>query len=160
MLISAVFPPELQSARAARRWLAHEAAQWAIDRETVERACLLVSELVANGVLHGRSQVTVTLRLFDSVLTVSVADEDSRRPVLFRADDSALGGRGLTLVEQLADSWGVADQEFGKAVWFRLAVDPVPASPSADPPVTDADRSGAARQAAHRSDAELSEPSR
>ncbi len=130
MLVTCVFPPELQSARSARRWLAGEVAGWDVDRETTDRACLLVSELVANGVLHGRSPVTVTLRLQRSVLTVSVADEDSRRPVLFRADESALGGRGLTLVEQLADSWGVSEQEFGKAVWFRLAVDPVAAGRS------------------------------
>ena len=127
MLVTSLFPPELSSARAARRWVGRETEVAGVDPETRERACLLVSELVANGVLHGRSQVTVTVRLQGSVLTVSVADEDSRRPVLFRADESALGGRGLTLVEQLADSWGVSEQEFGKAVWFRLAVDPVAA---------------------------------
>ena len=140
MLACSVFPPELSSARAARTWLAGELAAWGVDGETAERARLLVSELVANGVVHGRSQVMVTVRLQRSVLTVSVADEDTRRPVLYRADESALGGRGLTLVEQLADSWGVADQEFGKAVWFRLAVDPVATkAPAGQPRRQDAD---------------------
>jgi anti-sigma regulatory factor (Ser/Thr protein kinase) len=48
---------------------------------------------------------------------------DERQAVLAVGPAGAIGaGRGLLLVEALADEWGVQEQADGKSVWFRLAI--------------------------------------
>lgn len=83
---------------------------------------LLTSELITNSLVHARSEMEVTAHHDQRGVRVSVSDLDSRRPVQFPQDDGALGGRGLALVDALADDWGVDDHPDGKAVWFRLRV--------------------------------------
>ena len=88
---------------------------------------LLVSELVTNAVLHGRSGVTLTVAVADGVLEVGVMDRSrilpSPRASAADAPWRAEGGRGLRMVDRLADEWGVAALPDGKQVWFRLSVD-------------------------------------
>jgi len=48
--------------------------------------------------------------------------QDERQALLAVGPAGAIGaGRGLLLVEALADEWGVELVEDGKAVWFRLS---------------------------------------
>jgi anti-sigma regulatory factor (Ser/Thr protein kinase) len=89
---------------------------------------LLVSELVTNAVLYGRSGVALTVAVADGVLEVGVSDRSPLLPaprigVNVHAPWRAEGGRGLRMVEQIADEWGVAALADGKQVWFRLSVD-------------------------------------
>jgi hypothetical protein len=50
-------------------------------------------------------------------------DEDERHVTMYVGPAGAIGaGRGLLLVEALADEWGVLQQTSGKAVWFKLTV--------------------------------------
>lgn len=83
---------------------------------------LVVSELATNAVLHTGGGFTVTLAHDDDVLRVSVADGESEHPAPVDSERSMLGGRGLRIVDLLADRWGVDDLGDGKAVWveFRL----------------------------------------
>jgi anti-sigma regulatory factor (Ser/Thr protein kinase) len=84
---------------------------------------LLVSELVTNAIRHGRPPLTVRAEHIDGAVTVGVEDASSTLPV--PAEDTswdASGGRGLHLVEALADCWGVTRNRNGKRVWFRLQV--------------------------------------
>ncbi|WP_328854686.1 ATP-binding protein [Microbispora hainanensis] len=92
------------------------------EGEVAEVAELLVSELVANALLHGRGEPVLTLTLRDGVLRCEVEDE-ARVPVRARGEspDDAEGGRGLLIVDSLARSWGVRPTNRGKAVWFELA---------------------------------------
>jgi anti-sigma regulatory factor (Ser/Thr protein kinase) len=89
-------------------------------------ARLLVSELVTNAVQHTRSRRpggTVTLVVIDlaSGLRVEVTDEGSTRSVpVVRDDMLATDGRGLFLVQSLADEWGYLREPEGTTVWFRL----------------------------------------
>ena len=88
---------------------------------------LLVSELVTNAVLHGRSRITLTLAVAEGVLEVGVADRSPMVPELpltASIPDQwvAEGGRGLHLVDQVADEWGVAAMPDAKQVWFSLDV--------------------------------------
>lgn len=108
-------------------------ARWEVDALTVD-AVLLVSELVTNAVLHARSEVTLTLAVADGVLEAGISDRapdlamprNGREPTAATLGApgywSAEGGRGLTLLDTLSDSWGVATLADGKQVWFRLAV--------------------------------------
>ena len=94
------------------------------EGEVPEVAELLVSELVANVLLHGRGEPVLTLVLRDGVLRCEVEDEDEAHVPLRargRSPDDAEGGRGLLIVESLSRSWGVHPTSRGKAVWFELA---------------------------------------
>jgi anti-sigma regulatory factor (Ser/Thr protein kinase) len=88
-----------------------------------ERAALCTSELVTN--VHRYAGGTVHLQ-FTADLTrvrVSVYDNNPVRPTLCVAGDEDQRGRGLGLVDVLADRWGVSDSQLGlpvKGVWFEL----------------------------------------
>jgi anti-sigma regulatory factor (Ser/Thr protein kinase) len=89
--------------------------------DLVPDAKIVVSELVANAVLHGadpiRLQVVVGLGV-----RIAVFDGDPRtEQVLARASHpSEPDGRGLCIVESLATAWGAADCDGGKLVWAAL----------------------------------------
>lgn len=82
---------------------------------------LLTSELVTNALIHTDNGAVVTATVAPEQLRVEVRDfvpglHRSRVP---HADDGT-HGRGLVLVQALADSWGVENHEVGKVVWFEL----------------------------------------
>jgi anti-sigma regulatory factor (Ser/Thr protein kinase) len=89
-------------------------------------ARLLTSELVTNAVLHTQSRRpggTVTLVVIELAdgIRVEVADEGSAGSVpVVRDDVLADSGRGLFLVQSLADDWGYLCDPSGTTVWFRL----------------------------------------
>ena len=89
-----------------------------------ERAELLVSEVVANAVLHGAPPVAVRVQWDGATgLVVTVSDGSPARPV--RRDPAGFDdeGHGVQLVHTLSDAWGVDSTAAGKAVWFRLQED-------------------------------------
>lgn len=113
-------PASPASARRARRLVvdALHRSQW---QAAVDVAELLVSELVANAVLHARTEIYLRVDADRTRVRVEVVD-GSRAPVRLREfSEQATTGRGLALVEALAARWGsevVADN--GKSVWFEL----------------------------------------
>ena len=92
----------------------------------LDDAALLVSELVSNVVDHveGEAVLTLELALADRWLRISVADGSSIRPVVRELSEDRPRGRGLQLVEAIADRWGAEDHHGGKRVWFELAPPP------------------------------------
>ncbi|OQR59473.1 hypothetical protein B6E66_35095 [Streptomyces maremycinicus] len=86
-----------------------------------ETAELLTSELVTNALVHTDDDAVLTATLSPSGLRVEVRDSAAHgpRPRVPSADE-ATHGRGLVLVESLADTWGVRAQGGGKVVWFEL----------------------------------------
>ena len=116
-------PPDPASPGAARRFAADVLAQWGGD-ELADTVALLVSELVTNAVLHTAADVELCLCLELELLRVEVVDESGRPPERREADDEATSGRGLFIVDALADAWGVEPRGAGKAVWFELARTP------------------------------------
>jgi len=87
-------------------------------------AVLLTSELVTNAILHGRAPLELRASAVGSALRVEIHDQDPTRPPVLRhdADLTEVGGRGLQLVDTLADRWGWAADPTGdgKVVWFEL----------------------------------------
>lgn len=86
-------------------------------------ACLLVSELVTNSVVHAGRPAGAPLHIrataIDGVVRVHVEDL-GRGPIRPRAPEGSTGGFGLRFVDVLADRWGVT-HEHGTQVWFELA---------------------------------------
>ena len=82
---------------------------------------MVVTELVANAVDHARTSRPVTIGLDGRGLLVTVRDgcadgAPRSRPV----DPTAPRGRGLQMVDALAESWGVTPHPDGKTVWAVL----------------------------------------
>jgi anti-sigma regulatory factor (Ser/Thr protein kinase) len=112
--------PELSQVSLARRFVDDALSAW--DRgHDHDTAVLLANELVTNAVLHARSPVTVTVRHEPPVVTVEVKDQSDRCPRRVRAKPTSISGRGIGLVEAMADDWGVRSLPGnGKVVWFTL----------------------------------------
>ncbi|MFD4525225.1 ATP-binding protein [Streptomyces sp. NPDC058470] len=95
-----------------------------LDRESlVMPATLCTSELVTNVHLHTKGTAMLRVQLTPVRLRVSVYDESHDPPVAPAAEVTACWGRGLALVAEVADLWGVAVDRagrFAKGVWFEL----------------------------------------
>ncbi|MCN9244556.1 ATP-binding protein [Streptomyces sp. RY43-2] len=119
------------SARSARDTVRARLCDWQVPGDTCCDAVLLVSELTTNAVLHtdsGRLLCGLTLTGDERRLRIELHD-DGRTPV--RPPECRVGpdeesGRGLLLVQQLADRWGSArsTRAEGKVVWAELATSP------------------------------------
>jgi serine/threonine-protein kinase RsbW len=114
---------ERRSVSYARRWVLRQAADAGIRGETRSAVELLTSELVANALNHGPEVGTITVATHhtDGHFEVTVTDEGREMPVLKHPEPTAEGGRGVMLVDMLAESWGARLlPDGGKAVWFRV----------------------------------------
>ena len=146
--IRRVFPAEPIMVSEARRLAAQTFRSWGMGAEQTELACLLVSEVVTNAVLHASitpspgaeldldiepllmaqpapargtaKEFALRLRRGASAVWVEVFDPDLRLPRIRTAGETDEGGRGLYLVEQLATRWGSRPTSDGKAVWFEM----------------------------------------
>ncbi|WJY53129.1 ATP-binding protein [Streptomyces chengbuensis] len=120
-----------RGARLARHLALHQLHSWGVPHgtEVSETAAVLVAELAANAVTHGRvpgRDFELRLALDAGTLTVDVSDtRGERRPpgpgaTGFPAGDTETG-RGLLLVAALADRWSVLDRvPVGKTVRAEL----------------------------------------
>ncbi|MFD5749941.1 ATP-binding protein [Streptomyces sp. NPDC127033] len=120
-----------RGARLARLLAESQLRDWGLPSDPGR---LLVAELAANAASHGRvagRDFRLTLRLAGDVLRIEVADTRRERlPVLQRPDRDSESGRGLLLVDALADRWGVTEGLYPrKTVWAELRCtrpEPVP----------------------------------
>ncbi|MFH9654649.1 ATP-binding protein [Streptomyces anulatus] len=90
----------------------------------VPDAQLCASELAANVIKHvGRdTPARLTVSMSGSRLRIEVSDPDVRSvPVLITGADGEEHGRGLVLVDALADCWGVVLRADSKVTWCELA---------------------------------------
>ncbi|MFJ2561068.1 MULTISPECIES: ATP-binding protein [unclassified Streptomyces] len=113
------------SVAAARAELRKALAGWGMSA-LEDSAVLVLSELVTNAVRHARVPsgreietrfVPVRLPVPDG-LRIEVHDASALRPFRWAEPPDACGGRGLVIVDALADEWGVTDRGgVGKLVW-------------------------------------------
>jgi len=90
-------------------------------QDILDDALLLTSKLVTNASCHARTGIVLELHVGADGVRVAVSDESADRPHKRRRQSELESGRGLLLVDVLADSWGVVEEGLGKAVWFQLA---------------------------------------
>ncbi|MDF3289961.1 MULTISPECIES: ATP-binding protein [Streptomyces] len=114
---------DLPAVGEVRALLRDQLRRWEVPG-LVDTAELLTSELVTNALVHTDQGAVFTARLTGGAegrLRVEVRDFSARRPKPRQATDHTPSGRGLLLVKELADAWGVRVQRLGKTVWFELA---------------------------------------
>ena len=104
----------------------HQLAEWGLA-ELADDVELVLSELLANVVLHAPGPVTVSLTADDGVVRLEVADAGAAMPAPRLAREAGTTGRGLGLVTALTESWGFGprpDGVAGKLVWCRFGPEP------------------------------------
>jgi anti-anti-sigma regulatory factor/anti-sigma regulatory factor (Ser/Thr protein kinase) len=112
--------PVPDACRQARQLVTQACTAWQLSG-LIGTGALIVTELVANVVRHARTAMDVTVDLRDGRILLSVRDGSSRLPRPAEAGPTDAGGRGLRLVRELADSWGVLPVAGGKVVWTTLS---------------------------------------
>ncbi|MFD0373006.1 ATP-binding protein [Streptomyces sp. NPDC059071] len=118
----------------ARRWARSRLAGSGIgdDEPLAETLVLLISELVTNAVVHTGCPAVLRMLFGGAGVRVEVADASDRPPRPRHADGDDTNGRGLELVDGLADRWGWQREGTGKSIWCE--VDRAPAAgPGAGP---------------------------
>lgn len=114
-------PREPVAATIARRRVRHDLDGLLGPQELCDLA-IVVSELVANAVVHGQGAIRLRIEFGDGELKGEVCDEGHgfERPAHCVGGDQ-LQVRGLLFVDRLASRWGV--QEATGRVWFEMPVD-------------------------------------
>ncbi|RKS77872.1 serine phosphatase RsbU (regulator of sigma subunit) [Motilibacter peucedani] len=116
--------PDMRSVGEARDYLRTTLDAWEIPQDVEDSAELIVSELVTNALLHTGAPAVLVLR-YDTggeLLALGVEDTSTRHPQPRELSDDSLTGRGMFIVEALAERWWVAPAGDGKTVWADLAV--------------------------------------
>lgn len=111
----------------ARRWARSRLAGSGIgdDEPLAETLVLLISELVTNAVVHTGCPAVLRM-LFGAgcpesgTVRVEVADSSDRPPQPRHAHGEDTNGRGLELVDGLADRWGWQREGAGKSIWCEV----------------------------------------
>lgn len=110
--------------------------EWELP-DLTDTAELVASELATNAVLHARCsayRITVS-RPGPGRVRVAVTDRSRVLPRVADPDDDEDHGRGLALVDVLAERWGTDRLNWGKSVWADLAATPVPEPPATEVPM-------------------------
>jgi anti-sigma regulatory factor (Ser/Thr protein kinase) len=114
------FPPAARSVPEARRAVSATLFEWGMDG-LVDTVVLLASEIVTNAVLHARTDLTVSVSTEGSGVRVTVLDGSPVPPALRHHSATSTTGRGIQLLDMLADSWQAELSPQGKAVWFTVS---------------------------------------
>src|SRR5689334_18232199 len=129
-----VFPGGEKAAGHARRVLVRWLAD-AVPGDRLGDMQLLVTEIVANCVRHGRvgedGEIDLLVRLDGDRARVEVRDTGIQvDPRVKTPDLSGGGGFGMVLVERMSSAWGV-DHEPNVVMWFELPLGAPGGEPSA-----------------------------
>lgn len=126
MTRSRSFDPRPECVRGARRFAAEVLGD--LPREVFAPIELMVSELATNCVKHSRTRFELTIRRMVDEIRVEVRDTAGGMPTVRSPGPEDPAGRGLQIVELLADDWGVeAGEESGKTVWLTVSAPGQPA---------------------------------
>jgi serine phosphatase RsbU (regulator of sigma subunit)/anti-sigma regulatory factor (Ser/Thr protein kinase) len=119
-----VRPDDPEALRSARHMIRAAVRAWGA-RERSDEIELAADELITNALMHTGGTALVTVRVISGAerrLRVGVEDRSSVLPHLRHAGDAGVSGRGLVLVDGLADAWGVESRGSGKSVWCEFVI--------------------------------------
>ncbi|MGW3569087.1 ATP-binding protein [Streptomyces sp. NPDC000941] len=121
------YPRHKASVKTARTLARQLATEWELDglKDDLE---LIISELVTNAVIHAKTargrEIALTFDLNPRRLRVEVKDSGDGCPRCSPngEESESESGRGLAVVEALAEKWGVSERVIGKIVWAEMSL--------------------------------------
>ncbi|MET9960736.1 SpoIIE family protein phosphatase [Streptomyces sp. NPDC006326] len=119
-----VAPGDPEALVAARHMIGAAVRAWGA-RERADEIELVADELIVNALMHTDGPAIVTLRVLAGAqrrLRVEVEDRSSALPRRREAGSAGVSGRGLMLVDRLAEVWGVEPRGSGKCVWCEFSL--------------------------------------
>jgi anti-sigma regulatory factor (Ser/Thr protein kinase) len=120
-MATARFAPELRSAPQARQFVEDQLRPAGAGEDTLSHAQLLVTELVTNAARHAQSAVDLTIVGEHGRVRIEARDDSTAIPMATQVDTETRH-RGLQLIEDLSEGWGVDVRgDDGKTVWCELA---------------------------------------
>jgi hypothetical protein len=110
--------PQVGAARRSRELITEACARWKRP-ELSDSACIVATELVNNVVAHAHTPMIVLLAIHGEGMTVAVRDRSGIVPSFTGVPvaPNAYGGRGMLLIDSVADRWGSLLLTDGKVVW-------------------------------------------
>jgi serine phosphatase RsbU (regulator of sigma subunit)/anti-sigma regulatory factor (Ser/Thr protein kinase) len=115
----AAFPTNVSH---ARRWITRQMGVCGA-REAIDVVVLLTSEIVTNAIVHAGTPLTLRVDTEGERVRIAVSDGAPQVPAMGEFDLHSAGGRGMALLDTLADDWGVQVEPDGKTVWFDVTPD-------------------------------------
>ena len=113
-------PAHVNSVPTARHFVESILSSWGL-RDLGWVATLVVSELAANAALHAHGDdFIVRVSTYSDGVRLEIDDSSLRLPQQRSYSADAITGRGLKLVAELAEDWGVESTATGKTVWAVL----------------------------------------
>jgi anti-sigma regulatory factor (Ser/Thr protein kinase) len=109
-----------ESVRAARRFAVEVLPP--LPQPLLDAVLLMVSELASNSVEHADTEFSLDIQRSGGQIRVLATDTGPGQAVLRRPRPTESRGRGLLVIDQLSDDWGVieAPEGVGKTVWCSL----------------------------------------
>jgi anti-sigma regulatory factor (Ser/Thr protein kinase) len=128
-----LLPFTASSVGVARRSMVSGLIEAGVRGPVITDAALVVSELLANALQHGKPLPGEAVRTAWDVdggcLRLSVSDGGgSTRPELGEPTPATIGGRGLRIVARLSLRWGTVSDHEGTTVWAEVQLRPQPAA--------------------------------
>ncbi len=120
--VGTMIQPGPQHVAGGRRFVRDTLDAWN-QAELAPTACLLVSELLTNAMRHTSEPIGLRLNHTEHEIIAEISDDHPQLPRRTLPAPADEDGRGLTLVEALADRWGSLPANGSKIVWFALATD-------------------------------------
>ena len=115
-------PASAAAAKAGRAFITGYCSRHGVSIVASDDAVLITSELIGNAYLHAGGGTNVSARCRGQVLRIEVTDGSTVHPQLRRGRTEDQNGRGVMIMDALAQDWGVHTQPTGKAVWFELVL--------------------------------------
>jgi len=118
---SLALDPVVGAARRSRELITEACGRW--DRHDLAGpACIVVTELVNNVVVHARTSMNVLVATHGDGISVAVRDRSTHTPTFTGSPVPATsyGGRGMLLIDSVSERWGNLPLDDGKVVWALL----------------------------------------
>jgi anti-anti-sigma regulatory factor len=115
--------PVVGAARRSRELVTEACGRWELA-DLLGSACIVVTEMVNNVVAHAHTPMAVLLARHADAMSVAVRDQSATIPTFTGpVAPTSYGGRGLLLIDSVADRWGSLKLDSGKVVWAVLQND-------------------------------------
>jgi hypothetical protein len=114
--------PSATASRLARDFVSRTCLDWGLV-QGIGSACLVVSELVTNGLRHDVTDLDLALARHGGILRLALRDNSAEPARQQLPDLESVSGRALALVGACSRAWGVLPTaDGGKVVWAVLEV--------------------------------------